>query len=233
MADGSLTNLCRINLNETLDPSFQPTLAGTVRNLRVAPDKWLFVELMDYNFSLERERRTVVHLTADGTKRSSFEMTFPGGTWNQTAILDDGSIVLSEDGGQRLRHIFSDGSSRRREGIGFWSSFWEVRDLIPLAGGELVILQRAACDAGPCWAQDWLKILPSEGSGGQMVTWMPPAPVYGGTPMLLVDAMLNSRLTSPEPPRESSQADRPPAQFFIGLNRPPRAEIAHVMPNEA
>ena len=186
LADGRSTNFSRINLDETLDSSFQPTLPGWVRNVRTAPNETILVETLDTVAS--SERMEWIRLNSDGTVRSSLAMTFPEGTSPEaTAMLDDGSVVLSEEGGARLRRISPDGSSSTRDAIGFWSTDWGVSDLIPIGGGQLVIVQGATCQGGGCWAQDWVRILPNETSGGQMVMWVPPSPNYGGAPMLFVE----------------------------------------------
>jgi hypothetical protein len=187
LADGSFGTLCRINSDETLDSAFHLALS-VIRTVRYSPDGTIFVETLDSG-SLS-DRREWIRLNSDGTRRAALTRTFPSGTtYEPAAMLDDGSVVLSVEGGERFRIISADGSSITRSGIGFWSSFWIVADLIPLAGGQWVIRQRAACDGGGCYAQDWLRILPSEVSGGPMATWVPPAPNYASV-LLFVENLL-------------------------------------------
>jgi len=191
LADGSSANLIRINLDEILDLNFQSHVGrlGFVRNVRSSPDGTIFVETVDADAS--QFHREWARLNSDGSVQSSIALTVPAGPGLEiAAMLDDGSVVLSVDGGQQLLHIFTDGSSRMRDGIGFWSDFWFVSDLVPLAGGQLIVRQRAGCDGGGCFVQDWLKILPNDMSDGvSMVAWVSHAPNYYGVPILLADGL--------------------------------------------
>jgi hypothetical protein len=186
LADGSVSTLIRLNTDGTLDQSFHPALAGYPQNLRIAADGAILAETINWALP-SSDVREWLRLDPDGTLRSSFSIIVPAGaSLDPAVILDDGSVVISLDGADRLQHLFPDGSSSTRDGIGFWSSFWHVSKLAPLAGGQLVVLQRADCQGPGCWAQDWLRFVPAEGSNAQLVTWVPPAPNYASIPMLFV-----------------------------------------------
>src|SRR5262249_22965621 len=159
LADGSLAALIRLNPDETLDRSFHPPVAGPLQNLRTSADGGLLVETTNWLWP-SSELREWIRLDPDGTLRSSFNISVPlGSSLEPAVILDDGSVVITLDGGDRLQHFFWDGSSSTRDGIGFWSSEWEISKLVPLAGGQLVVLQRQTCQGPACW-ESWLRFVP-------------------------------------------------------------------------
>jgi hypothetical protein len=188
LADGSFRTLIRLNSNESLDKSFNPDATGDLLNLRIAGDGTLLVETL-LPAPPSSELRKWVRLNADGTLISSFGITAPDGTslHAPAVMLDDGSVIVSVEGGNQLQRFFTDGSSSTRGGIGFWSSFWDVSNLLPFPGGSLAFRQSGACEH--CRDDEWLRILPGEGNAGQMVTWVPPAPAYFSIPMLLVEGL--------------------------------------------
>ena len=187
-SDGSVADLCRIKADETRDPAFRPVISGEIVGLRIAEDGSVLVHARNEESQGATTERWL-RLNADGSLRSSRQMTFPEGTYvGPSWQADDDSVILSLHGGSTLRTISPDGSVHDRESFGFGASGrWGTSDLVALGGGAVATVQRSTCQGPTCLYQDWLTILPGDGGPATPVLWMPPYSAVARLPMLFVD----------------------------------------------